>query len=62
MRKSNYRKNNSCYATSLNPAMRLDLYKRLVAFYESVQEAYPNRPRRQLIQSRNLLKLELAKK
>ena len=55
MRSPNYRKYSNCYATRLSPEGRVDLYQKLVAFYESVQEAYPTRPKRALGHARNNL-------
>ena len=56
MRKSNFKKYQSnCYATNLSPEGRVDLYQKLVTFYESVQEAYPTRPKRALGHARNNL-------
>jgi len=50
---------NSCYATSLSPKMRLDLYEKLVKFYESAQKAYPHRPKNALgAAQRNLKRAE----
>jgi len=56
MRSPNYKKYHSnCYATNLSPEGRVDLYQKLVTFYESVQEAYPTRPKRALGHARNNL-------